>query len=702
MSEQELADKFSEELDLMLDSGAIDDPQSEFAQDLAFAKELADADLSSESSVRGSLAAELESGPKKSWFSPTTLKFAGAFCVMVLCIPIFEYIASDPGDYEYSLQEGFDRKGAFFAEPQSLYEAGVEGISPGGLVGSSDDIITPLNSRDTTSLAGGSHRDPTVSTSDLRELAKGRLSKTMAKMSVKKPGFRGAGANAGSYAVATGLSQTTSMPAETGVSNGAPGWTVDDGQDREGYNTVTENPFRLAKDSPLSTFSIDVDAASYSNLRRILNEGRMPPAGAVRIEEMINYFDYEYPQPTSKHPFSITTELAACPWNEKHKLVHMGLQGKTVAKKNLPPSNLVFLIDTSGSMGDDIELVKKSLALLVKELREEDRIAIVAYAGSAGLVLPATSGIYKDKILSAIAGLGWGGSTAGGAGIKLAYDIAINNYRENGNNRVILATDGDFNVGLSSDSELVTMIEKKRASGIFLTVLGFGSGNYQDAKMEQLADKGNGNYSYIDTLKEANKVLVKEMGGTLLTIAKDVKIQVEFNPARVQAYRLVGYENRMLRAQDFNDDKKDAGELGAGHSVTALYEIVPAGTDSDSVPEESDSLKYQKPARTTTKSKELLTVKFRYKKPNKNKSRLLTRPLLDADIPFASGTENLRFSAAVAEFAMLLRKSKSAKSLSYDQVVEGARAAKGNDPHGYRAEFIKMVEQAKLLDSRLD
>ncbi|PCI35153.1 MAG: hypothetical protein COB53_11250 [Elusimicrobia bacterium] len=472
--------------------------------------------------------------------------------------------------------------------------------------------------------------------------------------------------------------------------------------DREGYDNLPENPFLLAKENPLSTFSIDVDGASYSNVRRIINEGRLPPAGAVRIEEMINYFKYDYPQPTGKHPFSITTELAASPWNPKHKLVHIGLKGKEIAKDNLPPSNLVFLIDTSGSMHGDIELVKKSLALLVNELREEDRISIVAYAGSAGLVLPGTSGIYKDRILSAIANLNAGGSTAGGAGINLAYKVANENFRKGGNNRVILATDGDFNVGLSSDSELITMIEKKRAQGVFLTVLGFGRGNYQDAKMEKLANKGNGNYAYIDTLKEANKVLVSEMGGTLLTIAKDVKIQVEFNPARVQAYRLVGYENRMLRAQDFNDDKKDAGELGSGHTVTALYEIIPAGIDSDSTPKKIDALKYQAANAKNVKSKELLTVKFRYKKPDEKKSQLLTRPLLDQKSSAPSGTQNLRFSAAVAQFAMLLRKSESAKNLSYEGVLEQARAAKGKDPHGYRAQFLRLVEKARNLDKRND
>ncbi len=686
MNEQELADKFSEELDHLIETGRIDDPKSEFAKDLAFAKELADADLSSDSEIRGSLGAELESTSTKFWNVYPVYKMAAAFCVMVLAVPIAEFISSDYDDDAATLQVGFDSKpGGMFGQSYSPYESGVEGISPGGLAGSGGNVITPLNAQDPTKLIT---RDPSVSIADLKQMASRGLAKSAAA-----PGFRGASGSANEILLAARGDNVVSINQYQIV--------ADDGHDREGYDNIPENPFRLAKENPLSTFSIDVDAASYSNVRRILNEGRLPPAGAVRVEEMINYFDYDYPQPKGKHPFSITTELAACPWNAKHKLVHVGIQGRTIPKDALPPSNLVFLIDTSGSMSgpEGLGLVQKSLALLVKELREEDRIAIVAYAGSAGLVLPATSGIYKDRILTAISALESGGSTAGAEGIELAYRIAGDNFKKGGNNRVILATDGDFNVGLSSDDELTRMIEKKRTQGVFLTVLGFGFGNIQDGKMEKLADKGNGNYAYIDTLKEANKVLVNEMGGTLFTIAKDVKIQVEFNPGRVKAYRLVGYENRMLHAQDFNDDKKDAGELGSGHTVTALYEIVPAGVDSESVPEKIDSLKYQRPAKKNIKSKELLTVKFRYKEPDGYKSRLLTRPLADSEVPV---TENLRFSAAVAQFAMLLRKSASAKNLSYDGVLEEARAAKGEDKHGYRAEFIRLVEKAKTLDSRTD
>ena len=347
----------------------------------------------------------------------------------------------------------------------------------------------------------------------------------------------------------------------------------------EEYGRITENDFLEAVNHPLSTFSIDVDTASYSNVRRFLNQGQLPPADAVRIEELINYFKYDYPQPEGDHPFSITTELATCPWEPAHKLIHIGLQGKRIPLANAPANNLVFLIDTSGSMDepDKLPLLKSAFKLLTDQLREQDHVAIVVYAGAAGLVLPATSGSDKKTILSAIDKLEAGGSTAGGAGINLAYEVARRSFIPTANNRVILATDGDFNVGVSSDGELLRLIERERESGVFLTVLGFGTGNIKDSKMELLADQGNANYAYVDTIREARKVLVSELGGTLNTIAKDVKIQVEFNPANVQAYRLIGYENRLMRAEEFNDDKKDAGELGAGHSVTALYEIIPVG-----------------------------------------------------------------------------------------------------------------------------
>jgi len=468
-------------------------------------------------------------------------------------------------------------------------------------------------------------------------------------------------------------------------------------QNTEDYSTINENIFHEALKTPLSTFSIDVDAASYSNVRRFIASGQQPPQDAVRIEEMINYFDYDYAQPENEHPFSINTEISAAPWNSKHKLVHIGLQGRDIAKANLPASNLVFLIDVSGSMADEnkLPLLKTSFKMLTKELREQDRIAIVVYAGAAGCVLPSTSGANQRKIIDALDNLEAGGSTAGGAGIKLAYAIAKENFIEGGNNRVILATDGDFNVGEVSNEGMERLIEAKRKEGVFLTALGFGMGNYKDSKMEILADKGNGNYFYIDTILEAQKALVKEFGGTLFTIAKDVKLQIEFNPARVKAYRLIGYENRLLNDEDFNDDKKDAGELGSGHSVTALYEVIPVGVDSKF--SKVDDLKYQKTKvePVTTTSNEILTVKFRYKKPNGNTSQLIEHPLMDKSIALNQASDNFRWSAAVAGFGMLLRESEYVKDYRYEDVVQLAQQARGVDKEGYRAEFIRLVESVK-------
>lgn len=467
---------------------------------------------------------------------------------------------------------------------------------------------------------------------------------------------------------------------------------------REGYNRIYDNEFKDSKHDPLSTFSIDVDRASYSNVRRFLNQHSLPQADAVRIEEMINYFSYKYPQPKTDDPFSITTEYTECPWNKKHSLIHIGLQGMEVKLDNLPANNLTFLIDVSGSMGseDKLPLLKSGLRLLIEQMRSEDKISLVVYAGAAGVVLPPTSGDHKDRILDALDKLQSGGSTAGGEGIMLAYKTARENYNAKGNNRIILATDGDFNVGISSDGELTRLIEKEREDGIFLSVLGFGTGNYQDGKMEQLADKGNGNYAYIDNILEAKKVLVKEMGGTLLTIAKDVKLQIEFNPAKVKAYRLVGYENRLLNKEDFNDDKKDAGELGSGHTVTAIYEIIPAG--SEELVASTDALKYQetKPNSASTSS-EVMTIKFRYKEPKEKTSKLMTHIVSDQKNAFDNTSENCRFSVAVAEFGMLLRDSKFKGDSDFKSVMTLAKSAKGTDEEGYRAEFIKLVEIAELL-----
>jgi Ca-activated chloride channel family protein len=470
----------------------------------------------------------------------------------------------------------------------------------------------------------------------------------------------------------------------------------------EEYDGINENIFHEALKNPLSTFSIDVDAASYSNIRRFISSGQRPPKDAVRIEEMINYFDYDYPQPKGDDPFSINTEISSAPWNTKHKLVHIGLQGKSIAKENLPPSNLVFLIDVSGSMDDPnkLPLLKTSFKMLVGQMREQDRVAIVVYAGAAGLVLPSTSGADKKKILEALDNLEAGGSTAGGAGINLAYSVAKENFMKNGNNRVILATDGDFNVGESSNGGMERLIEEKRKDGIFLTALGFGMGNYKDSKMEILADKGNGNYFYIDSILEAQKALVNEFGGTLFTIAKDVKLQIEFNPARVKAYRLIGYENRLLRNEDFNDDRKDAGELGSGHSVTALYEIIPVGVESEF--SKIDDLKYQKNKvdASASGSKEIMTVKFRYKKPDGDVSKLIVHPLLDENIALNKTSENFKWSAAVAGLGMLLRDSEYIKDFQYEDVLQLAQSSKGKDEDGYRIEFINMVKSLNAIALR--
>ncbi len=473
----------------------------------------------------------------------------------------------------------------------------------------------------------------------------------------------------------------------------------------EAYDRIYENIYKNPLAEPLSTFSIDVDNASYSNMRRFLTMGQMPPKDAVRIEELVNYFDYDYQQPVEGLPFSMYTELSDCPWNPKAQLLHIGLQGKALDYEELDPSNIVFLIDVSGSMqsATKLPLVKKSLSMLIDRLNENDRVAIVVYAGAAGLVLPSTPGSDKTKIKAVLNNLKAGGSTAGGAGIKLAYKVAMNNLIEHGNNRVVLVTDGDFNVGASSDAEMIRLIEEQRNKGIFLTVCGFGMGNYKDSKMEKIADKGNGNYFYIDNEKEAKKVFITDMRATLFTIAKDVKLQLEFNPAYVAEYRLVGYENRVLNNQDFDNDKKDAGELGAGHTVTALYEIIPTEfalnhgqSDFKSSNQQNTfgHLKYQdnKLSAQAFDSGELLTLKLRYKKPDEDKSRLLKLPVLNDYIKLQYSSENFRWSAAVAEFGLLLRDSEFKAASNYAQVLELAQNAKTTDLNGYRAEFIQMVQ----------
>jgi Ca-activated chloride channel homolog len=472
----------------------------------------------------------------------------------------------------------------------------------------------------------------------------------------------------------------------------------------EGYTAIDENPFLRPASNPLSTFSIDVDTASYSNVRRMIAEGTKPPKDAVRLEEFINYFPYNYAKPQGDQPFSVNTGVTTAPWNPQHKLVRIGLQGQQLATP--PPSNLVFLLDVSGSMGqpNKLPLLKQSVCLLVQQLSAQDKVSIVVYAGNSGLVLPPTAGDQKQKIMAAIDQLEAGGSTAGGEGIELAYKQAQTAFIKGGNNRVILATDGDFNVGPSSDAELVRMIEQKRDQGVFLTVLGFGTGNYKDSKMEQLADKGNGNYAYIDTIGEAKKVLGEDLRGTLFTIAKDVKIQVEFNPAKVQAYRLIGYENRALRDQDFNDDRKDAGEIGAGHRVTALYEILPTGVTSDVKIPSIDPLKYQKVDLNVNynpvnimpvdPSGELMQVKLRYKAPNGNTSKLITQPILDR---VSDADPDTQFASSVALFGMILRDSEYKGKAGIPDVLRLAAAGQADDLNGYRSEFMRIVKQYDRL-----
>lgn len=506
--------------------------------------------------------------------------------------------------------------------------------------------------------------------------------------------------------IAGGMARSALQTTEQPRSFPRPG---DTGGSREQYDRIEDNPFLGVRSNPLSTFSVDVDRASYSNLRRFIQSGQSPPKDAVRIEELINYFIYELPEPGARDPLRITTESMAAPWQPRHQLLRIALQARRIDTRDLPPNNLVFLIDVSGSMmsSDKLPLVKRGLRLLVDQLRPQDRVALVTYAGSAGVVLPSTSGDEKVSILEAIDRLEAGGSTAGGAGLQLAYDVARDAFRADGNNRVILATDGDFNVGVSSDAELERLVERRRQEGTYLTVLGFGTGNVQASKMEKLAKVGNGNYAYVDQLDEARKVLVEEMGATLRTVANDVKLQVEFNPAVVQAYRLIGYENRLLRDEDFADDRKDAGDVGAGHQVTALYEVVPVGVTGTVTVRNRDSLRYTpvtEPLSSNARQgagRELAYVKLRYKQPGESTSRLL-----EAAVPQATNnrgaSSDLRFAAAVASFGMLLRESEHRGNSSAARVLEQARAALGDDVGGYRAAFVQLVERWRALETTSD
>ena len=488
------------------------------------------------------------------------------------------------------------------------------------------------------------------------------------------------------YAGATGLSQL--RPAAEPV-------------DRENYQHFENNPLKLALEQPVSTFSIDVDTGAYSNLRRMLNQGRLPVKDAVRVEELLNYFDYSYPAPnTLAQPFSVITEVGPNPWNTSTKLLHIGIKGYAVAAADIPAANLVFLIDVSGSMqsADKLELLKKGLGMLSKQMRKQDRVSIVVYAGASGVILEPTPGNETFKITHALEQLTAGGSTNGAAGIRLAYQVAESAFIKDGVNRILLATDGDFNVGTTSFEQLMDLVEEKRKSGIGLSTLGFGSGNYNDHLAEQLANRGNGSYAYIDTLNEANKVLVDQLSSTLLTIAKDVKIQLEFNPAVVAEYRLVGYENRMLKREDFNNDKIDAGEIGAGHSVTALYEITLQGADGQRV----DALRYGQALPAAQNKDELAYLKLRYKKPGEDSSRLIESSIKTRDILTAQSdsSEHYRFAAAVAGFGQLLRGGEYLQNFSYDDVLALSRKARGNDANGYRGEFIQLVKLAQTLGSQ--
>ena len=473
----------------------------------------------------------------------------------------------------------------------------------------------------------------------------------------------------------------------------------------EAYDRIEDNPFKSVLDNPLSTFSIDVDTASYANMRRFLNQNQLPPKDSVRIEELINYFNYDYPSPNGPHPIGVYTEVASAPWQPQHRLVRVGIKAKEIDMNRRPATNLVFLIDVSGSMDSPqkLPLVKSGLKLLVDQLSENDRVAIVVYAGGTGLVLPPTTGDKKQTIIQTLDRLNAGGSTNGAGGIQLAYETAVANFIRGGVNRVVLCTDGDFNVGITNQGDLTRLIEDKARSGVFLSVLGFGMGNLKDSTMEKLADQGNGNYAYVDSLSEARKVLVEEMGGTLMTVAKDVKIQVDFNPAQVSQYRLIGYENRALRNEDFNDDAKDAGDMGAGHTVTALFEIVPPGA---TLPlSKVDESKYRQPvavaaaaaADRRSANNEMLTVRVRYKLPDAADSTRFDVPLVDRKVSFEAASPDYRFAAAVAEFGMILRESPHRAQASMDQVISIAERSKGADRNGYREEFIGLARRARAL-----
>ena len=498
---------------------------------------------------------------------------------------------------------------------------------------------------------------------------------------------------------------TAALPAGAELVRGSTALAGDEepAYNTEAYDRIDENPFLAVRQNPLSTFSIDVDTASYANVRRFLNLRSLPPKDAVRIEELVNYFPYRYAPPEDDAPFAVHAETAACPWAPSHRLLRIALKGREIDFANRPASNLVFLLDVSGSMNEPnkLPLLQSALKLLVERVGENDRVAIVVYAGASGLALPATSGERQETILAALDALEAGGSTNGGAGIQLAYQVARENFIKGGVNRVVLATDGDFNVGISDQGSLSRLIEREAESGVFLSVLGFGSGNLKDSTMEQLADRGNGNYAYIDSIHEARKTLVEQAGGTLVTIAKDVKLQVEFNPEQLASYRLIGYENRLLKSEDFNDDRKDAGDIGAGHTVTAFYELAPIGEESASAAA-VDELKYQRAGETTEAagSGELATLKLRYMEPDGEQSRAMSITVVDSGHSFSEASEDFRFAAAVAAFGLVLRDSSHKGDADIAQIEPWAATALGADENGYRAEFVKLVKRAQELKSR--
>ncbi|MBL7886675.1 MAG: von Willebrand factor type A domain-containing protein [Flavobacterium sp.] len=568
--------------------------------------------------------------------------------------------------------------------------SGVKVSRANGQVGASNEVIlrgvSSINSKSPLYVIDGK----TTTEKEFKKLKSTEIAKVEVLKDEKATSLYGSRAANGVVVIQTNKSITTQPPVDV-----VP--VVDEHED---YEAFVENVFESPRTSPLSTFSIDVDNASYTNIRRFINNGQKVPKDAVRIEEMVNFFKYQYPQPQNEHPFSINSEYSDCPWNTNNKLVRIGLQGKNIDSEKLPASNLVFLIDVSGSMSDEnkLPLLKQSLKVLVNQLRSEDKVSIVVYAGAAGMVLPPTSGDKKMTIIDALDKLNAGGSTAGGQGIMLAYKTAEENFIKGGNNRVVLATDGDFNVGASSDNDMQRLIEEKRKSGVFLTCLGFGMGNYKDSKMEVLANKGNGNYAYIDNIQEANRFLGKEFKGSMFAIAKDVKIQIEFNPVHVQAYRLIGYENRKLRPEDFKNDAIDAGELGSGHTVTALYEIVPRGVKCVFFDEPTD-LKYTVMAEPSDKNynPELATIKFRYKKPDGDKSIEMVNTIANNGTVLANASSDFKFSAAVAWFGLNLRDSKLVKNKSLKDIKKLAKEGLNDDTEGYKAEFIRLIEGGNQL-----